>query len=134
MSDKTKQLLANENKQERFNPKTNMGSVIDDNTGEDLYSYLSRFNHLNVGYVANAVSAREAVPAIMRKNGLIITYYINEKPTTEQYVGDKNTAGTDAWTDDPAGGSAYDMGHAGTSYISDIIWYGTCGNCFADPV
>lgn len=99
MSDKTKQLLADENKQERFNPKTNMGSVIDDNTGEDLYSYLSRFNHLNVGYVASAVSAREAVPAIMRKNGLIITYYINEKPITEQYVGDKNTAGTDAWTD-----------------------------------
>lgn len=100
MSDKTKQLLANPDEQERFNPKTNMGSVIDDNTGEDLYSYLSRFNHLNVGYVASAVSARESVPAIMRKNGLIITYYINEKPITEQYVGDKNTAGTDAWTDD----------------------------------
>lgn len=99
MSDKTKQLLANPNEQEHFNPKTNMGSVIDDNTGEDLYSYLSRFNHLNVGYVASAVSARGAVPAIMRKNGLIITYYINEKPITEQYVGDKNTAGTDAWTD-----------------------------------
>ena len=100
MSDKTKQLLANPDEQEHFNPKTNMGSVIDDNTGEDLYSYLSRFNHLNVGYVASAVSARESVPAIMRKNGLIITYYINEKPTTEQYVGDKDTAGTDAWTDD----------------------------------
>lgn len=100
MSDKTKQLLANSDKQERFNPKTNMGSVIDDNTGEDLYSYLSRFNHLNIGYVANAVSARESVPAIMRKTGLIITYYIYDNLTTEQYVGDKNTAGTDAWSDD----------------------------------
>lgn len=99
MSDKTKQLLANPDEQEHFNPKTNMGSVIDDNTGEDLYSYLSRFNHLNVGYVASAVSARESVPAIMRKNGFIITYYIDEKPTTEQYVGDKDTAGTDAWAD-----------------------------------
>ena len=100
MSDKTKQLLADENKQECFNPKTNMGSVIDDNTGEDLYSYLSRFNHLNIGYVASAVSARKAVPAIMRKTGLIITYYVNDNLTTEQYVGDKNTAGTDAWSDD----------------------------------
>ena len=100
MSDKTKQLLADENKRERFNPKTNMGSVIDDNTGEDLYSYLSRFNHLNVGYVASAVSARESVPVIMRKTGLIITYYIDNNLTTEQYVGDKNTAGTDGWADD----------------------------------
>lgn len=100
MSDKTKQLLVNPDEQERFNPKTNMGSVIDDNTGEDLYSYLSRFNHLNIGYVASAVSAREAVPAIMRKTGLIVTYYINEKPITEQYVGNKDTAGTDTWTND----------------------------------
>lgn len=100
MSDKTKQLFANSDKQERFNPKTNMGSVIDDNTGEDLYSYLSRFNHLNIGYVASTVSARESVPAIMRKTGLIITYYINNNLTTEQYIGDKNTAGTNAWTDD----------------------------------
>ena len=100
MSGKTKQLLANSDEQERFNPKTNMGSVIDDNTGEDLYSYLSRFNHLNVGYVASAVSARESAPAIMRKTGLIITYYIDDNLTTEQYVGDKNTAGTDAWSDD----------------------------------
>lgn len=100
MSDKTKQLLADLDEQEHFNPKTNMGSVIDDNTGEDLYSYLSRFNHLNVGYVASAVSARKAVPAIMRKTGLIITYYIDDNLTTEQYVGDKNTAGTDAWSDD----------------------------------
>lgn len=100
MSNKTKQLLASPNEQEHFNPKTNMDSVIDDNTGEDLYSYLSRFNHLNVGYVASAVSARKTVPAIMRKTGLIITYYIDDNLTTEQYVGDKNTAGTDNWADD----------------------------------
>lgn len=82
------------------NIKALMANVLDGHNGENLYSYLSRFNHLNVGYVASAVSARESVPAIMRKNGLIISYYINEKPTTEQYIGDKNTAGTDAWTDD----------------------------------
>ena len=82
------------------NIKALMANVLDGHNGENLYSYLSRFNHLNVGYVASAISARESVPAIMRKNGLIITYYINENPTTEQYVGDKNTAGTDAWTDD----------------------------------
>ena len=100
MPDKTKQLLANSDEQERFNPKTNMGSVIDDNTGEDLYTYLSRFNHLNIGYVASAVSARKTVPAIMRKTGLIITYYIDDNLTTEQYIGDKNTAGTNTWSDD----------------------------------
>ena len=100
MSDKTKQLLAGLDEQEHFNPKTNMGSVIDDNTGEDLYSYLSRFNHLNVGYVASAISARESVPTIMRKTGLIITYYIDDNLTTEQYIGDKNTVGTDTWVDD----------------------------------
>ena len=33
MANKTKQLLVDINEQEQFNPRTNIGSVIDDNTG-----------------------------------------------------------------------------------------------------
>ena len=100
------------------NIKALMANVLDGHNGENLYAYLSKFNHLNIGYVASAVSAREAVPAIMRKNGLIITYYINEKPTTEQYVGDKNTAGTDAWIDDNNWQFVNGIGHVDTNSIT----------------
>ena len=72
-----------------------MGNVLDGHNGENLYSYLSKFNQLNVGYVASAKSAREAVPKIFRKTGLYLTYYIDSKPTTEIFIGDKTAAGTE---------------------------------------
>lgn len=81
--------------------KVLMANVLDGHNGENLYSYLSKFNQLNVGYVANAKSAREAVPEIFRKTGLYLTYYIDSKPTTEIFIGDKTAAGTEeSWIAD----------------------------------
>ena len=77
-----------------FYPKQLMQNVLNGENGENLYAYLSQFNHINVGYVADKISARNAIPEIMRKNGLYITYYINNKPTTEIFIGDKVQAGT----------------------------------------
>ena len=77
-----------------FYPKQLMQNVLNGENGENLYAYLSQFNHINVGYVADKISARNAIPDIMRKNGLYITYYINNKPTTEIFVGDKIQAST----------------------------------------
>ena len=88
-----RQLLAGD-KLHPFYSKQLMQNVLNGENGENLYAYLSQFNHINVGYVADKISARNAIPDIMRKNGLYITYYINNKPTTEIFVGDKIQAGT----------------------------------------
>lgn len=88
-----RQLLAGD-KLHPFYSKQLMQNVLNGENGENLYAYLSQFNHINVGYVADKISARNAIPDIMRKNGLYITYYINNKPTTEIFVGDKVQAGT----------------------------------------
>ena len=88
-----RQLLAGD-KLHPFYSKQLMQNVLNGENGENLYAYLSQFNHINVGYVADKISARNAIPDIMRKNGLYITYYINNKPTTEIFVGDKIQAST----------------------------------------
>lgn len=88
-----RQLFAGD-KLQPFYSKQLMQNVFNGENGENIYAYLSQFNHINVGYVADKISARNAIPNIMRKNGLYITYYINNKPTTEIFVGDKVQAGT----------------------------------------
>ena len=94
MSEKPMRQLVAGSKLNPFYPKQLMQNVLNGENGENLYAYLSQFNHINVGYVADKISARNAIPDIMRKNGLYITYYINNKPTTEIFVGDKIQAST----------------------------------------
>jgi hypothetical protein len=94
MANKPMRQLVAGSKLSPFYPKQLMQNVLNGENGENLYAYLSQFNHINVGYVADKISARNAIPDIMRKNGLYITYYINNKPTTEIFVGDKIQAGT----------------------------------------
>ena len=98
MSEKpVKQLIAGAESQTEFYPKQLMQNILDGEAGENLYAYLSKFNHINVGYVASATSAYNAIPEIYRKTGFIITYYLNEKPTTKQFIGTKEDAGNDNW-------------------------------------
>lgn len=101
MSEKPiKQLIAGADKQTEFYPKQLMQNVLDGEAGENLYAYLSKFNHINVGYVASNTAAYNAIPEIYRKTGFIITYYLNEKPTTKQFIGTKEDAGNDNWLAD----------------------------------
>ena len=55
-------------------PITLIENVINEETGENLYVYLSQFNQINVGYVANKEDARNLIPEVLRKRGLYITY------------------------------------------------------------
>lgn len=101
MSEKPiKQLIAGADSQTEFYPKQLMQNVLDGEAGENLYAYLSKFNHINVGYVASSTAAYNAIPEIYRKTGFIITYYLNEKPTTKQFIGTKEDAGNDNWLAD----------------------------------
>lgn len=101
------------------NIKALMANVLDGHNGENLYSYLSKFNQLNAGYVANAKSAREAVPEIFRKTGLYLTYYIDSKPTTEIFIGDKTAAGTEeTWIADDNWEFSDGVGQVGSNSIT----------------
>lgn len=95
-----KQLLYDKNERVEFYPENLMGNIIDEETGENLYAYLSKFNHINAGYSDDFTSARESVPAIMRRNGLYITYHVNNEPVTKFFVGTDEQAGTDDWLND----------------------------------
>ena len=70
-------------------PITLIENVINEETGENLYVYLSQFNHINVGYVANKEDARNLIPEVLRKRGLYITYYLNDSAITEYFDGNK---------------------------------------------
>ena len=101
------------------NIKALMANILDGHNGENLYAYLAKFNSLNVGYVANAKSAREAVPEIFRKNGLYITYYIDNKPTTEIFIGDKTVAGNETeWVKDEYWEFSDGIGHVDSNSIT----------------
>ena len=95
-----RQLIAGAEAQTEFYPKQLMQNVLDGEAGENLYAYLSKFNHINVGYVASDTAAYNAIPEIYRKTGFIITYYLNEKPITKQFIGTKEDAGSENWISD----------------------------------
>lgn len=101
MSEKpVRQLIAGAESQTEFYPKQLMQNVLDGEAGENLYAYLSKFNHINAGYVASSTAAYNTIPEIYRKTGFIITYYINEKPTTKQFIGTKEDVGNGNWLAD----------------------------------
>jgi hypothetical protein len=70
-------------------PLTYIENVLNRETGENLYVYLSQFNHINIGYVTDKTFARNSVPEILRKRGLYITYYLNDSAITEYFDGNK---------------------------------------------
>lgn len=97
----TKQLFFDKDNPQEFYPKQLMGNVLDGEEGENLYSYLSKFNHINVGYVASSIDARNSVGNIFRKNGFYLTYYLNKKSITEIFIGtNEDAAIEDKWSND----------------------------------
>ncbi len=82
-------------------PITLIENVINEKTGDNLYVFLSQFNHINVGYVANKEDARNLIPEALRKQGLYITYYLNDNIITEYFDGNKNIINeNDNWIKD----------------------------------
>lgn len=82
-------------------PLTYIENVLNRETGENLYIYLSQFNHVNIGYVSDKSFARNSVPEILRKRGLYITYYLNDSAITEYFDGNKAIINeNDNWIND----------------------------------
>lgn len=74
---------------EKIYPISYIENILNSETGENLYVFLSVFNHINIGYVESRESARNAVPEVLRKQGLYITYYLYNTAITEYYDGNK---------------------------------------------
>lgn len=86
---------------ENIYPITYMQNVIDEDTKENLYEYLSQYNYINIGYAASSIAARKAVRPVDRKKGLYITYYLEDEVITEYFIGNKTECSDDdIWSSD----------------------------------
>lgn len=78
-----------------------MSNIVDEETGESLRIFLLKYNHIDLGYRSSKSSARLAVPIIMRRKGLYITYYLpDDIVITEFFNGNKTEVSDTNWVKD----------------------------------
>lgn len=78
-----------------------MSNIVDEETGESLRIFLLKYNHIDLGYRSSKSSARLAVPIIMRRKGLYITYYLpDDVVITEFFNGNKTEVSDTNWVKD----------------------------------
>lgn len=92
MDKPVKQLIYDKTDPKSFYPKNLMANILDGEDGDNLYIYLSKFNHINVGQTTDKVTARKAIPTLFRHKGLYITFYINDETITEYFDGENENA------------------------------------------
>lgn len=97
-----KQLVTQDNGNiEKIFPKNYMSNIVDEETGESLRIFLLKYNHIDLGYRSSKSSARLAVPIIMRRKGLYITYYLpDDVVITEFFNGNKTEVDDTNWIKD----------------------------------
>lgn len=97
-----KQLVTQNNENiEKIFPKNYMSNIVDEETGESLRIFLLKYNHIDLGYRSSKSSARLAVPIIMRRKGLYITYYLpDDVVITEFFNGNKTEVSDTNWVKD----------------------------------
>lgn len=97
-----KQLVTQDNGNiEKIFPKNYMSNIVDEETGESLRIFLLKYNHIDLGYRSGKSSARLAVPIIMRRKGLYITYYLpDDVVITEFFNGNKTEVSDTNWVKD----------------------------------
>lgn len=97
-----KQLVTQNNGNiEKIFPKNYMSNIVDEETGESLRIFLLKYNHVDLGYRSSKSSARLAVPIIMRRKGLYITYYLpDDIVITEFFNGNKTEVSDTNWVKD----------------------------------
>ena len=97
-----KQLITQDNGNiEKIFPKNYMSNIVDEETGESLRIFLLKYNHIDLGYRSDKSSARLAVPIIIRRKGLYITYYLpDDVVITEFFNGNKTEVSDTNWVKD----------------------------------
>ena len=102
MEDKVKQLIAKlgENFGEIY-PLNYINNILDKNSGETLTILLTRCNHIFIPFTGDKNVTRAAVPHILRRKGLYITYVtIDSEIVTEYFKGNKTQTSDEYWTKD----------------------------------
>lgn len=103
MNDKQLYEKLSQNNYDKVFPITYLQNILDKDTNNNLTVVLSRFNHLWIPYQGTRVNTRKAVPTILRRNSLTISYYDAEHniSVTESYTGSNMQAGVEAsWVSD----------------------------------
>lgn len=82
-------------------PLQYVSNILDKATGETLTILLSRYNHIFIPFTGEKDITRAAVPLIMRRKGLYITYITpNSEIITEYFKGNKTEVNNEDWVKD----------------------------------
>lgn len=82
-------------------PLQYVSNILDKATGETLTILLTRYNHVFIPFTGDKNVTRAAVPAIMRRKGLYITYITpNSEIITEYFKGNKTEVNNEDWVKD----------------------------------
>lgn len=102
MTDIQKQLIAKLGEEfTNIFPLQYVSNILDKATGETLTILLSRCNHVFIPFTGDKNVTRAAVPHILRRKGLYITYItINSEIVTEYFKGNKTQTSDEYWTKD----------------------------------
>ena len=71
-----------------ISPIIGLNDIINTDSYKTIVQLLNSYNHLYLEYSESKAITRNAVPAILRRKGLWITYIIENEVITEYYVGD----------------------------------------------
>lgn len=99
INDKARQLYIKLDKEyKEIFPINFIHNIFDKVTGNTLTILLARYNHIYIPYVGDKETARLAVPMIMRRPGLFITYITSmAEIITETYIGNKTETDDEDW-------------------------------------
>lgn len=82
-------------------PLQYVSNILDEATGETLTILLTRCNHIFIPFTGDRNVTRAAVPAIMRRKGLYITYITPDSVIiTEYFKGNKTEVNNEDWVKD----------------------------------
>ena len=82
-------------------PLQYVSNILDKATGETLTILLSRYNHIFIPFTGEKDITRAAVPSIMRRKGLYITYITPDSIIiTEYFKGNKTETNNEDWVKD----------------------------------
>lgn len=74
-------------------------NIVDKVSGKTLAEIITSYNNIYVPYKGTAEDTRNAIPVLLRRRGLWISYNVEDKSITEKYIGTTQDV-TNNWGDD----------------------------------
>lgn len=80
-------------------PLNFIDNIVDKVSGKTLAEIIASYNNIYVPYKGTAETTRNAIPVLLRRRGLWISYNIEDKSITEKYIGTTQDV-TSNWAND----------------------------------